>query len=394
MSDRAILHVDMDAFFASVEQRDNPAIAGLPVIVGGTGGRGVVAAASYEAREFGIRSAMPVREALARCPDVISVRPRFEAYKAASQIVFGIFRDITPDVEGLSLDEAFLDVTASQSLFGSPVEIARVIKTRVREQTALNASVGVASNKLVAKIASDLDKPDGLAVIEAGTEAVRLAPLAVRVIPGIGPRAAQSLHRQGVVTVGDLQQAAESVLRQVFGRYAERVRQRAHGIDARAVIASREEKSVSAETTFDNDIVELDALKRVLGSLADRTATRLRNKGLVAGVVQIKVRRSDFRTFTRQVTVQPPTDSTKAILDESTALLNDWAAEHPRAPVRLLGVGTKQLSSDRQLELFDGAPAQPREVDRAVDAVRERFSDLGLSALQSARRLQDDDPTG
>ncbi|MEM9172934.1 MAG: DNA polymerase IV [Pseudomonadota bacterium] len=391
---RTILHVDMDAFFASVEQRDNPDIAGLPVLVGGTGGRGVVAAASYEARKFGVRSAMPMREALARCPDAVCVKPRFDRYKAASNTIFEVFRSITPEVEGLSLDEAFLDVTASRALFGDGVRIARQIKQDILARTALHASVGVATNKLVAKIASDLDKPDGLTVIAPGEEAQRLAPLGVRVIPGIGPRAASELHRQRIETVGDLQSADGQLLNRVFGRYAERMRQRAHGVDTRAVVAARAEKSVSAETTFDEDIADTATLERIIGSLADRTATRLRNKQLVAGVIQVKIRRNDFQTFTRQIRVQPATDNTKSITTEAIALLRDWLADHPGQALRLLGVGTQQLSSDQQLDLFDASENQPREMDKAVDAVRERFAELGVSALRTARRLQDDESTG
>ena len=390
--ERAILHVDMDAFYASVEQRDDPELAGQPVLVGGKGQRGVVAAASYEAREFGVRSAMPMREALKRCPNAVCVKPRLDHYRDVSQQVFDVFRSITPEVEGLSLDEAFLDVTASMGLFGDPVSIARKIRADIRQATQLTASVGVASNKLVAKIASDLDKPDGLVHVARGDEAKTLAPLSVRALPGIGPRKRAEPASAAIHTIGDLQSADADTLRRLFGRYADRVRNRAHGIDDRPVVAVRDDKSISAERTFSEDLKQRSEMCEALAALADRTATRLRNKRLLAGVIQVKIRQSDFRTFTRQCRVTPATDSTEQLYQSALRLLDEWRAEHPDQPLRLLGVGGSRLVSDQQPDLFAAAePAADKQVDRTVDAVRERFAELGIAALQSARTLKRDD---
>ena len=238
---RTILHVDMDAFYASVEQRDNPKLRGKPVVVGGGSNRGVVAAASYEVREFGVRSAMPMREALRRCPDLVRVAPRMSRYKEVSAEIFEVFREFTPLVEGLSLDEAFLDVTASQTLHGTGIDIARRIKQTINERTGLTASVGVAENKLVAKIASDLNKPDGLAVVTADDCHEQLDPLPVSVIPGIGKQTLSRLHEVGIRTVAELRLAHDRDIEPIFGRYSRRTRDRAAGIDGRPVVPSREE---------------------------------------------------------------------------------------------------------------------------------------------------------
>ena len=239
-STRSILHVDMDAFYASVEQRDNPELKGKPIVVGGGTNRGVVAAASYEARKFGIRSAMPMAEALRRCEHLVRVKPRMSHYKKASELIFAIFREFTPLVEGLSLDEAFLDVTASVKLFGFPEAIAVRIKQRILDDTRLTASVGVAQNKLVAKIASDLDKPDGLTVVLPADYRKILDPLPVRVIPGIGRETLKRLDGIRVTTVRDLRQADKRDLEPIFGRFAQKTRDRASGIDNRPVVSSRE----------------------------------------------------------------------------------------------------------------------------------------------------------
>ncbi|HKZ72646.1 MAG TPA: DNA polymerase IV, partial [Steroidobacteraceae bacterium] len=247
---RAILHVDMDAFYASVEQRDDPSLKGRPLIVGGTTGRGVVAAASYEVRKFGVRSAMPVRRALELCPHAVCVRPRMQRYAQVSRQVFAVFHELTPLVQGLSLDEAFLDVTASEALKGDAVSIARAIKQRIFTTTALTASVGVAPNKLVAKIASDLDKPDGLTIVTPDRIHAVLDPLSVRRLPGLGRKTGEKVERAGIETLGELRRAPDAVLWPIFGRYTQRVRDRAAGIDDRPVHADWEEKSISAEDTF------------------------------------------------------------------------------------------------------------------------------------------------
>jgi DNA polymerase IV len=384
-STRTILHVDMDAFYASVEQRDNPELRGKPVVVGGGSNRGVVAAASYEVRKFGVRSAMPMREALRRCPDLIRVTPRMSHYQQVSHEIFGVFRTFTPLVEGLSLDEAFLDVTASVSLHGDGIEIARKVKQLVRDRTELTASVGVAVNKLVAKIASDLDKPDGLVAVSPADCRATLDPLPVSVIPGIGRRTLARLQTVGIHTIRDLRLAADRDIEPIFGRYTRRTRDRAAGIDDRPVVASREEKSISAEQTYDTDLGDRSRMERELLRLADTTARRLRESGLQAGTVQVKIRQSDFHTFTRQRSLRPPVCSTDQVFHVACELLRAWLDANPGARVRLLGVGGAMLSPADQPDLFaDSDEARPAAVDQAVDDVRNRF---GITSLKRARTL-------
>ena len=382
---RNILHIDMDAFYASVEQRDNPSLRGKPLVVGGGSNRGVVAAASYEAREYGIHSAMPMRDALRRCPDLLRVPPRIGHYKSVSEEIFAIFREFTPLVEGLSLDEAFLDVTDSLALFGSDIEIAKEIKKRVVETTALTASVGVAPNKLVAKIASDLNKPDGLVVVSAEEIRSTLDPLPVRVIPGIGRKTLARLKEKDIVTVADLRLASDRVLEPIFGRFAQKTRDQASGVDSRPVVSSRPEKSISAEETFDADLTETNTMDRQLMRLAERTANRLRSKDLVAGTVQVKIRQADFTTFTRQRALRPPGNSTDQIFEIVRILLQQWLSEHPGARIRLLGVGGSDLSAAEQRDLFAGdtMPAGSH-LDETADKIRDRF---GESSVNRARTL-------
>ncbi len=382
---RNILHIDMDAFYASVEQRDNPSLRGKPLVVGGGSNRGVVAAASYEAREYGIHSAMPMRDALRRCPDLLRVPPRIGHYKSVSEEIFAIFREFTPLVEGLSLDEAFLDVTDSLALFGSDIEIAKEIKKRVVDTTALTASVGVAPNKLVAKIASDLNKPDGLVVVSAEEIRSTLDPLPVRVIPGIGRKTLARLKEKDIVTVADLRLASDRVLEPIFGRFAQKTRDQASGVDSRPVVSSRPEKSISAEETFDADLTETNAMDRQLMRLAERTANRLRSKHLVAGTVQVKIRQADFTTFTRQRALRPPGNNTDQIFEIVRILLRQWLSEHPGARIRLLGVGGSDLSAAEQRDLFAGdtMPAGSH-LDETADKIRDRF---GESSVNRARTL-------
>ncbi len=378
----------MDAFYASVEQRDNPELRGKPLVVGGGNNRGVVAAASYESRKFGIHSAMPMGEANRRCPGLLRVQPRMSYYQSVSKEVFSIFREFTPLVEGLSLDEAFLDVTASISLLGSNVEIAREVKKRINEQTELTASVGVAPNKLVAKIASDLDKPDGLFVVTPETVREVLDPLPVHVIPGIGKETLARLKRIPVVTVGDLRRAADRDLEPIFGRFTQRTRDRAAGIDDRPVISSRADKSISAEETFGTDLLEPSMMHRQLLRLSERTAGRLRAKELVAGTVQVKIRQADFSTYTRQRALRPPGNGTDHLYEVAKGLLQDWLVEHPGARIRLLGVGGSELVKDAQADLFAPAlPAGGTQLDQTVDEIRDRFGDLSLGR---ARTLDSD----
>ena len=384
---RAILHVDMDAFYASIEQRDDPRLAGKPVIVGGTQGRGVVAAASYEVRKFGVHSAMPMTTALRLCPHAICVQPRMQVYKDVSEQIFEIFHQFTPSVEGLSLDEAFLDVTASRALLGEAVAIARSIKERILRGTQLTASVGVAPNKLIAKIASDLKKPDGLTIVTPQTIHQVLDPLSIRRLPGLGRKTGALVEEAGIQTFAELRKAPDAVLWPLFGKYTRRIRERAAGIDDRAVVADADEKSISAEDTFSTDIAEPRRLQAELARLADRTCTRLRSKGLVAGCVTVKIRRQDFTTFTRQRRVTPATNDTRAINLMARELLSTWLGENRGARIRLLGVGVSQLSMAEQLDLFSApTPNAASKLDGALDAIRQKF---GSKALTLAGNLED-----
>jgi DNA polymerase-4 len=391
---RAILHVDMDAFYASVEQRDRPELRGQPVIVGGTSNRGVVAAASYEVRKFGVRSAMPIREALRRCPHAICVKPRMSVYREVSHQVFAIFHEYTPVVEGLSLDEAFLDVTASLALKGDAMSIARGIKDRIRATTQLASSVGVAPNKLVAKIASELEKPDGLTVVTPDNLHAVLDPLSVRRLPGLGRKLGERVEAAGLATLGALRAAPDAVLWPIFGRDSQRMRDRASGIDERAVMSEWDEKSISAEETFFSDLADHGKMEAEVLRLADRASQRMRAQNLAAGCVQVKIRRADFTTFTRQKRFEPSTTDSRTIAKIAAELLLAWLGEQPRAKVRLLGVGVNHLHAADQMDLF-AAPAAAgtaasgaNALDSAVDLIRERFGNFAVrrgSAIPPAR---------
>ena len=371
---RAILHADMDAFFASVEQHDQPGLRGLPLIVGGRGGRGVVAAASYEVRRFGVRSAMPVRRALQLCPQAVCVAPRFARYQQVSRQVFAVFARYTPLIEGLSLDEAYLDVTGSRVLHGDALSIAIAIKRQVLAETGLTVSIGVAANKLVAKIASDLDKPDGLTVVTTERVNAVLDPLPVKRLPGLGRKKGDELLAAGIGTLGELRRASDAQLWPLFGRHSARVRERAAGIDEWPVIAERDGKSLSAEQTFARDISDVTTLRAIILRLADKTAARVRARGALAATVQIKIRQGDFTTHTRQTTLTPPTHDSRTLAAAARKLLLQWLAQHPGARLRLLGVGAGALEAPQQADLF-ASPALVADgrLDATLDQIRERF---------------------
>jgi DNA polymerase-4 len=370
---RAILHIDMDAFYASVEEQDRPELKGKPLIVGGTSGRGVVAAASYAVRRFGVRSAMPMREALRRCPQAVCVAPRMARYQEVSQQVFAIFQQFTPLVEGLSLDEAFLDVTQSLRLLGSAESIGSEIRRRIQRQTGLTASVGIAPNKLLAKIASDLNKPDGMFAI--GPDAARgiLDALPVEKLFGVGPRTLSALQAAGIRSCGDLRVAGDEVVWRVFGKHGKSMRDRASGLDDRPVEPDREEKSISAEETYAVDIKDRSRLYVELLRLADRAASRLRAHDLTAGQVSVKIRRGDFTTFNRQRTLGSPTQDTAAVSAVARLLLDGWLATQPNAAVRLLGVGVGGLRTLQQTDLFAGGAVPGARLDAVIDGIRDRF---------------------
>jgi DNA polymerase IV len=394
-----ILHVDMDAFFAAVEVRRRPELAGKPVIVGGAGPRGVVSSASYEAREFGVRSAMPGARARRLCPQAVFVSPDFAEYAAASRAVMGIFRNMTPLVEPLSLDEAFLDVSGARRLLGRPAEIGAAIRARIRDELRLTCSVGVAPSKFVAKLASTRVKPDGLAVVPADRVLDYLRPLPVDALWGVGERSAEQLRRLGLRTIGQLGTAPISMLRSVLGEAAAAgLHSLANGHDPRAVVPAHAEKSISAETTFDIDVDDPAVLRRTLLALADRVATRLRAAGLAGRTVAIKVRLADFRTLNRSRTLGGPTDVTKEIFDVSVALFEALA---PGDRIRLLGVRAEGLAAASGLARQPALGDRERgwsDAERAADAAVARF---GRSAVRPAsligadktgHRPADDDP--
>jgi DNA polymerase-4 len=377
---RAILHIDMDAFYASVEERDRPELKGKPLIVGGTSGRGVVAAASYAVRRFGVRSAMPMSEALRRCPGAVCVQPRMARYREASAQVFAIFHQFTPLVEGLSLDEAFLDVTSSQQLLGSAESIGIEIRRRISGETGLTASVGIAPNKLLAKIASDLNKPDGMCRIDRDTVQSVMDGLPVEKLFGVGPKILPALHAAGIRCCGDLRRAGDDVLWRAFGTHGKAMRDRASGLDDRPVEPDREEKSISAEETYSMDIRGPAVLKVQLLRLADRTATRLRAQHLAAGTVSVKIRRGDFTTFTRRRALGQPTQDTAILSRAANVLLEGWLTAQPDAAVRLLGVGLSDLRTLLQGDLFSGeAPVRGSRLDSAIDGIRDRFGSQMLT---------------
>jgi DNA polymerase-4 len=379
-----ILHVDMDAFYASVEQRDRPELRGKPVIVGGSAdSRGVVSAASYEARAFGVHSAMPTATARRLCPDGHFLPVRMDHYARIARQIREILHSFTPLVEPLSLDEAFLDVHGCEGLFGNAVEIARKIKQRVRAETDLVASVGVAANKFLAKLATDLGKPDGLFVIEPGRVREVLDPLPVGRIWGVGKKGEERLRLLGVQTVGQLAALPEAVLADHLGETGRHIWKLAHGIDDRTVVPDEEARSLSAETTFARDVGDRAALRACLLGLVEWLGQRLRRVGVRARTIDLKVRTSDFRTYTRAQTLDRPTDLTEVIWQTASALFESKVHD-AWLPLRLLGVGATGLTRDSavQGDLFDdGWADRQRALDQATDAIRGRF---GRAAIRRA----------
>ena len=406
-----ILHVDLDAFYASVEQLADPSLRGRPVIVGGLGRRGVVAAASYEARRYGVHSAMPMGRARRACPDGVFLAPRFDAYGEASRSVMAILRDITPLVEPLALDEAFLDVRRARRLHGSAPEIARSLRERVKDETGLVASVGVATTKFVAKLASDLAKPDGMLVVEPGTEIELIQPLEVRRLWGVGPKTAERLAQLGVRTIGDLGALPEDTLVHALGEsHGRHLHALAWNRDDRAVEPEREMKSIGHEETFPTDITDPDTLALEVLRMSERVAERMRDGHRAGRTVQLKLRYKDFRTITRSRTLPEPTNLAADIGAVARALLD---AVEIGDGIRLLGVAMQQLNdidgtdagahpSDQLALDIDrdyagaarGGDARQRAVEDSMDAVRRRFGDdaVGAAALLDRSAHTDPDP--
>jgi DNA polymerase-4 len=374
---RSIIHLDLDAFYASVEQLRRPELRGRPVIVGGApsadGGpqlhRGVVSAASYEARVFGVHSAMPLRTAVRLCPQAIIVPVDFRAYREASKSVFDIAREYTPVIEPLALDEAFLEVSGSTRRFGSAQHIAEAVRDRILEATGLHASFGVATCKTVAKIASDLRKPRGFVVVDPGDEAVFLAPLPLRRLPGLGPAAERALNSLGIATLGQLAALPlDTVQRRVGRASGTSLWERAQGIDTAPVSVPGAPKSVSREETFARDVAQRSALHLRIAELSSDVGARLRMGGWTARTVTLKLRYSDFTTITRQETLSSATATDTTVRDAAVSLLDSaWSGD----AVRLLGVGVSGLEDAPQLDLF-AQPANDR-IDRTLDSLRERF---------------------
>lgn len=382
---RTILHVDMDAFYASIEQRDQPELRGRPVVVGGSReGRGVVSAASYEARRFGVHSAMPSSQAYRLCPEAVFLPVRMRVYAQVSVQVMAVLQSYTPLVEKLSIDEAFLDVTGSRALFGSGVEIAGAIKARIRGELQLSASVGVAPNKFLAKLASDLRKPDGLVVVPEEDPAGFLRDLPISRLWGVGPAMERELAKLGLHTIGDLAGYPVDVLERRFGTAGPGLHRLARGEDDRPVEPTSEAKSIGRETTFEQDIGDADALERVLLALSEEVAARLRRHGVCGRTVTLKLRFADFATITRATTLAEPTALAETIYPAALALFRK--VERTRK-VRLLGVTVSNLAPGRparQLSLFEPPDDRRERLAETVDALRERFGEGVISRARLA----------
>ena len=374
-----IIHVDMDAFYASVEIRDEPSLQGKPVVVGGsTKGRGVIAAASYEARKFGVYSAMPSSVAIRKCPDLIFVKPRMNHYAAVSKQIREIFFRFTSLVEPLSLDEAFLDVTGSERLFGSAREIAAKIKQAILDEVGLIASAGVAPNKFLAKLASDLEKPNGFTFVHPDHIQSFLDPLHVSRVWGVGPQTEKKLAALGVATVYDLRQLSKSVLKRSFGLNSDHFWRLSRGLDTRPVVPDRNAKSVSHETTFATDVFDHEAIESWLLELTDQVARRMRRHTIYGKTINLKVRFSNFDTLTRAKTIEKPTHSTGdlagATIELFRKLMNDPVSRG--RSIRLVGMGVSQLSREAMVQrsLFDEVENQKQKrLDEAADKIRDKF---------------------
>ena len=371
--ERLILHVDLDAFYASVEELDRPELAGRPVIVGGTGGRGVVSAASYAARRFGVGSAMPMHEARRRCPEGHFLPSRMERYREVSAQVFEHFHAATPWVEALSVDEAFLDFSDDPEARDDPYRLADRLRREIREATGLTVSVGAAPNKSVAKLASELAKPDGRLIVPPEEIHLFLDSLPVERLWGVGKATAQRLRRGGYTTFGALRRAPEPRIRGILGRQAPRLQALAAGRDPRPVRIHRPAKSVSNETTFGENVGDAATAARVAAELAAKVAGRLRDRDLVAATAVVKLRTADFRTQTRQRRLEPPSAADRPLCEAVQTLIREWWSEQSHPPsLRLLGVGTRDLAHDTgQLGLFP--EKQDQGSDRLLDEARERF---------------------
>lgn len=386
-----ILHVDMDAFYASIEQRDNPSLRGKPVIVGGASGRGVVCAASYEARKFGIHSAMPGATARRLCPHGEFLPVRMAAYRAEASRIRTIFESFTPLVEPLSLDEAYLDTRGTEHLFGTAAEVGSAIQRRIREEIGLGASVGIGPNKWVAKLCSDLRKPNGF--VEAPDDlAGFLAPLSVSRLWGVGEKGVARLHSVGLRLLGDMQSLSERAIVSILGAGGAQLRAMALGLDDREVTPHRQAKSLGSETTFAHDIAEPWVLSAWMTEQVEEVGESLRSKGLLAGGLEVKLRSGDFRTKSRSRRLPFHTHATQDLLEAAVPLLEDLCASD-LLPARLVGATATDLARPDQVQpgLFDTpADARPAKLDSAIDAIRARFGSESVSRGSVWRRRRQD----
>jgi nucleotidyltransferase/DNA polymerase involved in DNA repair len=397
MSEREkyIVHIDMDAFFASVEQRDNPELVARPVIVGadakkGTG-RGVVSTCSYEARRYGIHSAMPISTAYKRCPSGVFLEVDMEKYSRVSRQVFACLEAFTPEIEPVGIDEAFLDITGSWHLFGSPVETCLRMREAVRKAVSLSSSIGLAPNKMTAKIASDLKKPDGFVVVTKDKVKEFLSPLPIEKLWGIGAKTTPVLKNSGVRTIGDLAKKRPEELIKLIGSYGWSAWELANGIDPREVEIGAGMKSVSNEHTFGKDTDDADRVKGILMALSEKVSGRLRSSGLKARTITLKIRFSDFGTFTRAETVSVPTNFTDAIYSVSLSKMEEF--DLSKKKIRLLGVRASGLSDSRvQSDLFDENSALTQKKERLYKALDLILNKFGESALRHARNNSTNDP--
>ncbi len=388
---RIILHADMDAFFAAVEQLDNPELKGKPLLIGGTGKRSVVSTASYEARPFGVGSAMPMAIALRKCPDAIVLPPRFKRYEEVSRIIMSVFASFSPLVEPLSLDEAFLDMSGSVRIFGPPEEMGRKVKEAVFEATGgLTVSVGCANSKFVAKVASDHKKPDGLTVVPPETVRSFLWPMDVSKLWGVGPKTLEKLHKAGLRKIRDVASEDPETLQRVLGNQGVQLHRLANGLDLREVTSPQERKSIGAETTLEQDITGVDAIRPHLIRCADRIARTLRKEGLVAGGVRVKLKTNRFRLMTRQTAMVPGTDNADLLLEKALPLLSAFDLT---TPFRLVGMAAFDLRPGGQSGSLWQTPRQQRlrRVDRAADAIEERFGPGTLRRGTSLREQEEDE---
>ncbi len=386
MTDRTIMHIDLDAFFVSVEQVLNPELKGKPVVVGGRpGGRGVIAAASYEARAYGLHSAMPTSTAVRLCPQAIFIQGNFSHYREASRKFMAILADFSPFLEPGGLDEAYLDVTGFESLHGTIHRMAESIKKRINDELGIVASIGIAGTKIVAKIASDKSKPDGLVEVARGEERAFLAPLPVAKMPGVGKKAEQVLTGLGIKTLGKLASVPATSLKSRLGTHGEVLHRHANGIDDRKVLPPGAAKSISRETTFGQDIGDRSRLKATLRFQSEKVGADLRKLGKQAKCITIKLRYNDFTTITRSHTLPSTADSDQTIFQTGTGML-DKALSGEKRPVRLIGIGVSSLSeSAGQLAMLDRSNERLAKLDKTIDRIRDKY---GFTAIQTGRTLR------